>query len=314
MNYTIEIKNLTKRFSGFTLEDVSLAVPGGSIMGLIGENGAGKSTTIKCLLGLLRPDSGSISVLGGDPSEAAVREWIGVVLDECPFHGGLTAQQVGKIMAREYKTWHPELYEDYLKKFDLPKNLFLKDFSKGMKMKLSIAAALAHHPRLLVLDEPSSGLARWDAFAAALPGGKRAVVKAKYQFLFLAFGGAFVLSCLVNLVISFAVREENGTFPELVAAALACTAVCLLIDCIFYPLLFRYGSQKSRIVLAAVFGAVFAVFAVAALLFSFSGGTPLDLLTGASPFAVAAGAVVLLAAAVVISYRVSCRIYDKKEF
>lgn len=158
MNYAIEIKNLTKRFSGFTLEDVSLAVPGGTIMGLIGENGAGKSTTIKCLLGLLRPDSGSISVLGGYPSKAAVREWIGVVLDECPFHGGLTAHQVGKIMAREYKTWHPELYEDYLKKFDLPKNLFLKDFSKGMKMKLSIAAALAHHPKLLILDEPTSGL------------------------------------------------------------------------------------------------------------------------------------------------------------
>lgn len=157
-------------------------------------------------------------------------------------------------------------------------------------------------------------LARWDAFAAALPGGRRAVVRAKYQFLFLAFGGAFVLSCLVNLVISFAVREENGTFPELVAAALACTAVCLLIDCIFFPLLFKYGSQKSRILLAVLFAAVFAVFGMGAVIFSFSGSSPLDLLTGASPFAVGAGAVVLLAAAVVISYRVSSRIYDKKEF
>ncbi|MGN1003823.1 MAG: ABC-2 transporter permease, partial [Oscillospiraceae bacterium] len=146
------------------------------------------------------------------------------------------------------------------------------------------------------------------------PGGRRAVVRAKYQFLFLAFGGAFVLSCLINLVISFAVREENGTFPELVAAALACTAVCLLIDCIFYPLLFRYGSQKSRILLAVVFAAVFAVFGMGAVIFSFNGGSPLDLLTGVSPFAAAAGAVVLIAAAVVISYRVSCRIYDRKEF
>lgn len=158
MNYAIEIKNLSKRFTGFTLEDVSLAVPGGAIMGLIGENGAGKSTIIKCLLGLLRPDSGSISVLGGDPADPAVREWIGVVLDECPFHGGLTAQQVDKIMSRTYKSWHSELYEDYLKKFDLPRNLFIKEFSKGMKMKLSIAAALAHHPKLLILDEPTSGL------------------------------------------------------------------------------------------------------------------------------------------------------------
>lgn len=158
MNYAIEIKNLTKTFTGFTLDDVSLTVPGGSIMGLIGENGAGKSTTIKCLLGLLRPSSGAVSVLGSDPNDPSVREWIGVVLDECPFHGGLTAQQVGKIMAREYKMWHQELFEDYLKKFDLPRNLFIKDFSKGMKMKLSIAAALAHHPKLLILDEPTSGL------------------------------------------------------------------------------------------------------------------------------------------------------------
>lgn len=157
-NNAIEIKNLTKRFTGFTLDEVSLTVPGGSIMGLIGENGAGKSTTIKCLLGLLHPDSGSVSVLGGDPNDPAVREWIGVVLDECPFHGTLTAEQVGKILRREYKMWHPERFEDYLKKFDLPKNLSIKEFSKGMKMKLSIAAALAHHPKLLVLDEPTSGL------------------------------------------------------------------------------------------------------------------------------------------------------------
>ena len=157
-------------------------------------------------------------------------------------------------------------------------------------------------------------LARGDAFAAALPGGRRAVVRAKYQFLFLASGGAFVLSCLVNLAISLAVREESGTFPELVIAALACTAVCLLINCIFYPLIFKYGSQKSRIMLAALFAAVFAVFGMGAVIFSCSGRTPLDLLTGVSPFAAAVGTVVLIAAAVVISYRFSCRIYDRKEF
>lgn len=158
MNYAIEIKNLTKRFTGFTLEDICLTLPGGSIMGLIGENGAGKSTTIKCLLSLLRPDSGSITVLGGSPSDPAVRAQIGVVLDECPFHDALTVEQVGKIMAGLYPTWHQELYLDYVKKFDLPKNLSLKGFSKGMKMKLAIAAALAHHPKLLILDEPTGGL------------------------------------------------------------------------------------------------------------------------------------------------------------
>lgn len=158
MDHAIEIKNLAKRFPGFTLEDVSLTVPSGTILGLIGENGAGKSTTIKCLLGLLRPDGGSVTVLGGDPSETAVQEQLGVVLDECPFHGGLTAEQVGRIMAGTYRAWHQERYQAYLDKFELPRNLFLKEFSKGMKMKLSIAAALAHHPRLLILDEPTGGL------------------------------------------------------------------------------------------------------------------------------------------------------------
>lgn len=158
MDYAIEIKNLTKQFTGFTLDDLSLSVPGGSIMGLIGENGAGKSTTLKCILDLLRPDSGSITVLGGSPADPAVRAQIGVVLDECPFHDSLTVEHVGKIMGGLYPTWHQELYLDYVKKFDLPKNLFVKKFSKGMKMKLSIATALAHHPKLLILDEATSGL------------------------------------------------------------------------------------------------------------------------------------------------------------
>lgn len=158
MDHAIEIKHLTKQFPGFTLDDICLTLPGGSIMGLIGENGAGKSTTIKCLLGLLRPDSGSITLLGGSPSDPAVRAQIGVVLDECPFHDSLTVEQVEKIMAGLYPTWHQELYLDYVKQFDLPKNLSIKGFSKGMKMKLSLAAALAHHPKLLLLDEPTGGL------------------------------------------------------------------------------------------------------------------------------------------------------------
>ncbi len=157
-HYAIEIRNVTKRFKGFTLDGVDLALPGGAILGLIGENGAGKSTTIKCLMGLLRPDGGEIHVLGGNPGDPAIREQIGYVPDECPFHGGLTAEQIGKILAPEFQQWHQERYDQYLDRFDLPRNLFIKEFSKGMKMKLSIAAALAHYPRLLVLDEPTGGL------------------------------------------------------------------------------------------------------------------------------------------------------------
>ena len=160
MTNVIEIKNLCKYYPAFRLEDVSITVPGGTIMGLIGENGAGKSTTIKCLLNLIRRDSGQIALLGRDAlkDERAVKEDIGVVLDESLFHDTLTTKDVDRIMAGLFRKWDKNLFADYMKKFDLPRNLYLKEFSRGMKMKLSIAAALSHHPRLLILDEATSGL------------------------------------------------------------------------------------------------------------------------------------------------------------
>ena len=160
MKNAIEVKHLTKKYQLFTLDDVSFEVPGGTIVGLIGENGAGKSTTLKCILNLIRRDGGEIALLEKDnvKDECAVKEDIGVVLDDTGFHDTLTADMVEKIMAKLYQKWDKNLYMELLKRYDLPKNLFLKEFSKGMKMKLSIAAALAHHPKLLILDEPTSGL------------------------------------------------------------------------------------------------------------------------------------------------------------
>lgn len=160
MTNVIEIKNLCKYYPAFRLENVSITVPSGTIMGLIGENGAGKSTTIKCLLNLIRRNSGEITLLGQDnlKEEWSVKEDIGVVLDESLFHDTLTVENVDKIMARLFRKWDKNLFADYVKKFDLPKNLYLKEFSRGMKMKLSIAAALSHHPKLLILDEATSGL------------------------------------------------------------------------------------------------------------------------------------------------------------
>lgn len=156
----LEIRNLSKDYGTFRLEDVSLTVPGGSIMGLIGENGAGKSTTIKCILNLIRRDGGTIQILGRDnrEEEDSVKEEIGIVLDECTFHDVLTARDVGKILAKTYKRWDRALYADYLNKFKLPTDKTVKTFSRGMKMKLSIAAALSHRPRLLILDEATGGL------------------------------------------------------------------------------------------------------------------------------------------------------------
>ena len=156
----LEVSHLTKKYRSFTLDDVSFTLPGGTILGLIGENGAGKSTTIKCILNLVRRDGGDISVFGLDAvrDEQEVKAITGVVLDETTFHDGLSAPQVGKILSKLYPSWDMELYRDYLDKFGLTENKQVKAYSKGMKMKLSIAAAFAVRPRLLVLDEATSGL------------------------------------------------------------------------------------------------------------------------------------------------------------
>ena len=157
----IELHHVTKHFPGFTLQDLSLAVPSGTICGLVGENGAGKSTTIRLLMGALRPDGGQCTVLGTDaasPEFLSVKEDIGVVLDEAYFPESLNALQVGAVMARTYRRWDGKQYRNYLTRFGLPEKKQFKDFSRGMKMKLAIAVALSHSPRLLVLDEATSGL------------------------------------------------------------------------------------------------------------------------------------------------------------
>ena len=157
----IELSHVTKRFPGFALQDLSLTVPSGTICGLVGENGAGKSTTIRLLMGALRPDSGSCTVLGTDaasPEFLSVKEDIGVVLDEAYFPESLNALQVGDVMARTYRRWDGKQYRNYLTRFGLPEKKQFKDFSRGMKMKLAIAVALSHSPKLLVLDEATSGL------------------------------------------------------------------------------------------------------------------------------------------------------------
>ena len=157
----IELSHVTKHFPGFTLQDLSLAVPSGTICGLVGENGAGKSTTIRLLMGGLQPDSGTCTVLGTDaasPEFLSLKEDIGVVLDEAYFPESLNALQVGDVMARTYRRWDGKQYRNYLTRFGLPEKKQFKDFSRGMKMKLAIAVALSHSPKLLVLDEATSGL------------------------------------------------------------------------------------------------------------------------------------------------------------
>lgn len=158
MENNIFVKDLCKGFDNFALDRVSFQVPRGRIVGFIGENGAGKSTTINLILNELKADSGQIEVLGKEHTVPAVKENVGVVFDECNFHDVLTASQIEKILAGVYKSWDSDLFHRYLKKFDVPDKKPIGKLSKGMKMKLSIICAVAHRPKLLILDEATTGL------------------------------------------------------------------------------------------------------------------------------------------------------------
>lgn len=155
----LQIENLTKQYPGFLLDHVSFSIPRGSIMGLIGENGAGKSTIIKAALGLIKKEEGSATFWGQDLAMAGhLKEDIGVVFDGVNFYETLTPSQIGNISDAAYKQWNKNAYLDYLRRFRIPADKEVKDFSKGMKTKLCIAAALSHDPKLLILDEATSGL------------------------------------------------------------------------------------------------------------------------------------------------------------
>lgn len=157
----LELRHVSRRLGDFELRDVNLTLPKGCILGLVGENGAGKSTTIRLLTGELRPDGGTVSVLDaepGSPDFRSVKERLGVVLDDAWFPEILNARQVGTMMAMTYESWDAELYESYLARFALPREKNFKDYSRGMRMKLAIAVALAHRPEVLLLDEATAGL------------------------------------------------------------------------------------------------------------------------------------------------------------
>ena len=152
----IEIKNLTKHYRDFTLDNLNLTLPEGCILGLIGENGAGKTTTMRLLLGMAKPDGGTAEVLGKEGR--AVREELGVVMDEPGLPACLTSEQVGHMLGGLYKSWDAAEFDRLLERLQIPRGKPYGEFSRGNRMKLGIAMALAHRPRLLLLDEPTSGL------------------------------------------------------------------------------------------------------------------------------------------------------------
>ena len=160
MTAALKIQGLTKKFEGFALDKVSFRVPSGSIVGLIGENGAGKTTTINAALGLIKKDSGEIELFGENVEHLtpSIKEEIGAVFDASNFSEELTPEKLDKVLKDIYTSWDQDLFRQLLDRLEIPFSRKIKTFSKGMKMKLSLAAALSHHPKLLILDEATSGL------------------------------------------------------------------------------------------------------------------------------------------------------------
>ena len=156
----IEIKDLTKKYDGFTLDKVSFNVPKGSIMGFIGQNGAGKTTTINTILNIVRADSGEISVFGLDhiKDEYEIKKHIAAVFDELPFDDRLSANDMDIVLGNIFEEWNSETFFNYLERFQLPRKKKFGKFSKGMKMKLQIASAMSHGAKLLIMDEATTCL------------------------------------------------------------------------------------------------------------------------------------------------------------
>lgn len=156
----IEIKNLTKRYDGFCLNQISFDVPKGSIMGFIGQNGAGKTTTIQAILNIIKRDGGEIRLLGLDnrKDELMIKQQIAAVFDELPFNENLSAKQLNIILRSVYEEWNTDTFQKYLERFQIPYKKKFSQFSKGMKMKLQIASALSHNAKLLIMDEATTGL------------------------------------------------------------------------------------------------------------------------------------------------------------
>lgn len=160
MRNVVELNNVTKELKGFSVNQLNLHIKQGFITGFIGANGAGKSTVIKIIMNLLKPDAGDVKVFNKDykTNEKAIKERIGFVFDGNVFFEGLNLKDIKRIVAPAYKHWDDTLFHRYVEKFELPLNKPMKKFSKGMQMKASLAIALSHDAELIIMDEPTAGL------------------------------------------------------------------------------------------------------------------------------------------------------------
>lgn len=160
MEKVIELENVSKSFSGFSIKNLNLSINKGYVTGFVGANGSGKSTTIKMIMNLIKPDSGHLEIFGmaHRENEKDIKQNIGFVYDDNVYYEGLNLRDLEKIIAPAYQNWDKKAFKYYIEKFNLPLRKSIKDFSKGMRMKASLVLALSHNPELIIMDEPTAGL------------------------------------------------------------------------------------------------------------------------------------------------------------
>ena len=233
--HALEIKGLRKEYTDFVLEGMDLTIERGKIMGLVGENGAGKTTAMKAMLGIIRADGGTIRFFGKELSEGCSgnKNDIGVVLGEMNFYETMTPAQVGKVCGGIYKNWDEKRFKDSLGRMNVAMNKKIKDFSKGMRIKLALATALSHQAKILILDEPTSGLdpvsrdELTELFRAIVADGSRSILfsthitsdleKCADHMTFIKDGEIFFTGAKADFMTAYA--HLGTTLEEIIVAA-----------------------------------------------------------------------------------------------
>ena len=230
----LEVQGLTKRYPAFTLDHVSFTVPQGAVMGFIGRNGAGKSTTLKSILGMVHPDEGAVRVFGMDyaANEAAIRRELGVVLGGIDFYPKKKLGVITDVTRRFYDNWDEEKYRHYLQLFALDESKRVDQLSSGMKVKYLLALALSHNAKLLILDEPTSGLdpvsrdELVELFRAIMADGQRSILfsthitsdleKCASHITFIKDGAIFHSSTVAEFMAAYA--DRGATLEDIIVS------------------------------------------------------------------------------------------------